>query len=208
MIEMIEIIVICGVIYLISRLIFNNILRIKKEVPEIIAAISYVILLFILPSLPRYEFEKKIRYAVSKSHSKIISEAGLGDIIEPLTLFNTPIGIFKIASIYDIITKNLFQITVLRYNEEPIVYLANVDCNTKLYTPGFPRTEDGGIAMLNIWGEDTGFVYAVDKQGAFIVQEMDDKEHESFCVYDWSKERNAIREQITVGSQTSTHILP
>ena len=143
--------------------------------PFILAAITFIVALFTLPSIPRYQFEKSTLADISsKPWVRVINQTKLGDVIEPLTWVSAPVGSFFLAMPFpeDV---GLFRELSLRYKEENRAY------NTR------PSCENHMIQRTEINSEDK-FRHMPTSS-----TKMTEFEINAYCNYDWKKERVAIK---------------
>lgn len=150
----------------------------KAPNPAFIAAPVALIGLLIIPSIPRYLFEEKAFVQIDTSPwARLVDQAKWGDITEPLTLIKTPVGFVKMV-MPNGPTIGGFKEVVLRYGEDPIISIIDPDCADFTYSMSQP-----------------------DAQGNFRVvttehEAMTDQQREVYCEYDWTKERQALVEEI------------
>lgn len=141
----IPILVVVFLIFFILKLIFKNFPN-----PFIFVFISFIILIFTLPSVPRYIFETEILSEYENaSEFKLVNSTRWGAFTEPITLIKTPIGFFHFVNPVSQIpigydknrSRNEFLSQIHRYNEEPIYEIVDVECSDKLIS--YSRSFDG-----------------------------------------------------------------
>jgi hypothetical protein len=147
----------------------------KSPNPGILAGLAFLIALFTLPSLPRYQFEKEsLSQIEGKEWLRIINETQWGSVTEPLTWFNAPIGsIFMVMPNSPI--EGGFREVLLRYEEEPRITMSDPDCSDKAILYSEPDSE------------------GVFRYTSRTPQPMNEQEIAIYCEYDWSNEKEALR---------------
>ncbi len=101
-----------------------------------IAVPIFLICLFTLPSIPRYQFERE---ALSKIEGKdwirVIDKTKWGSLTEPLTFIKAPVGSIFIVMPNSPIEGG-FREVLMRYKEKPRVRMSDPDCtdHTILYS--------------------------------------------------------------------------
>lgn len=143
--------------------------------PAIIAVPIFIIGIFTLPSIPRYQFERE---ALSKIEGKdwirVINKTKWGSLTEPLTFIKAPIGsIFIVMPSSPI--EGGFREVLMRYKEKIRVRRSLPDCtdNTIMYTV----PDSNGV-----------FRYTSDYP-----KPMSEEELKMYCKDDWTKEKEALR---------------
>lgn len=133
------IVVIAAAVYFIA-------LGIKKIIPKspnpgVLAAIAFVIALFTLPSLPRYQFESEALSQIEgKEWIRIINKTKWGSLTEPLTWFHAPVGsIFMVMPNSPI--EGGYREVLLRYEEKPRITMSDPDCSEKTIHYSEPNSE-------------------------------------------------------------------
>jgi len=134
----------------------------------------FVILIIIVPTYPRYQFNKNISEMLEKSpHVRVLNLTYWGAISEPLTWFFDFIGSVHTVGPESPIIGG-FKRVVLRFEEKPRVSLEEPDCTDKSISISEP-----------------------DNKGTFRYtsrnRKMQDDEKSLYCETDWSKEREALR---------------
>ena len=158
-------------------------LGIKKVIPPfpnpaILGALAFLITLFTLPSLPRYQFEKEVFSQIEgKDWVRVINKTKWSSLIEPLTWFNTPYGSFFIVSPNSPLEGGFSEV-LMQYEREPIMSMSYPECanNTIMHT----RPDSEGV-----------YRYTSTKPEAMTEQELT-----MYCQYDWSKENEALHTEI------------
>ena len=153
---------------------------IKKIIPEtpnpgVLAGIAFVIALFTLPSLPRYQFESdSLSQIEGKEWIRVINKTKWGSITEPLTWFHAPVGsIFMVMPNSPI--EGGYREVLLRYEEKPRITMSDPDCTEKTILYSEPDGE------------------GVFRYKTRTAQPMNKQEYSIYCEYDWSKEKEALR---------------
>jgi hypothetical protein len=162
-----------------SRLMGNS------KAPFVVAAVIAVPGALLLPLLPRLAFERNAQQQVQRIPGiKLVDATRWADVTEPMTWFYAPFGHFRFARpespIEDITGPNrTFRELVLRYGDEPAVYIVSVFCNDRTFMLSAPD-EEGTFRTLNKdW------------------QSLDTKDAVTFCETDWSAEQQAMRAAIS-----------
>ena len=151
----------------------------KAPNADIIAVALFFLLILTVPSYPRFKFERDTRAFLSEqTHMRIINETKWGDLVEPITWFYTSVGSFQVVSPEPLAHSpegyKTFKEIFFRYEEEPTIYLHDVNCNEKLINTS-EHKPDGTFGIIES------------------SKELRDKDYETFCAYDWSKEIGAIQ---------------
>ena len=116
--------------------------KLYPKTPHPLAAtlIIGIVAMLILPSYPRYKFERETLAKIqTNKHLKLVNTVKYGDLTEPLTWLYTPIGFFHIISpsgeTGEFYTKDAtvhhLDSALLRYNEEPVIEKVEADCSDK-----------------------------------------------------------------------------
>jgi hypothetical protein len=121
--------------------------------------------------------------AGEKPWIRITNEVKWGSLTEPLTLIKTPVGSVTMIMPNDSAVGG-FKEVVLRYDEKPIVSLVDADCED--FTILYSRPDNDGT-----------FRYLTRTSRA-----MNDQERKTYCAYDWTHEREALRAEFL--RQTAT----
>jgi len=133
--------VIYGVFFLLRKR-FN-----KLPHPGVFAAISFVVYLLSIASVPRYTFEHEVTASFENTASefKLVNTAKWGAIVEPITLIITPIGFFHFVSpialseTWDNFQRKKirsYRSEIHRFSEKPIRKWVNVNCSENLIYSG------------------------------------------------------------------------
>ena len=146
--------------------------------PYAIAAIAFLVALFTVPSIPRYEFEKEALSQIEgKEWIRVINKTNWGSITEPLTWFHAPVG-----SIFIIIPNSPieggYREVLMRYEEKPRIRMSDPDCTDRTIWYSEPDSE--GV-----------FRYTTPK-----AQSMNEQEVSIYCEYDWTEEKEALRTEM------------
>jgi len=145
--------------------------------PAFIAAPVFLIGLFTIPSLPRYQFERDTLAKIEgKEWIRVMNRTNWGSLTEPLTWLRAPLGSITIDMPNSPIEGGFRQVT-MRYEEEPAVSIVEPDCTT--YTILYSRPDQAGV-----------FRYVTAHPA-----KMRDDEKKWYCQYDWSKEKEAFRRE-------------
>lgn len=168
--------IIAGSVYFIA-------LAVKKIVPKlpnpiVIAVLVFFVALFILPSIPRYQFEKSsLSQIEGKEWIRIINKTKWGSITEPLTWFHAPVGSIFIVMPNSPIEGGYREV-LMRYEEKPRTRIAEPNCNDQ--TILYSEPDGQGV-----------FRYSSRK-----AYPMSEKELSIYCEYDWTKEKEALRNEM------------
>ena len=146
----------------------------RDLLPAVWGGIAFVICLVVLPSLPRFQFEKEVRaHLKSAPWVRVVEEVKLGSLLEPLTWFVSPVGVFRVVS-PDLLDEQQFTEFLFRYDQEPVVRIIDVACVDREYYLSVP-----------------------DSKGTFRIlpetQRMTDQDFGLFCIEDWSERRKTYR---------------
>ncbi len=145
----------------------------KTPNPVLFAAAVFFLGLFTLPSIPRYQFERKVASQIEgKAWIRVVNRTRWGDLAEPLTLFAAPVGSFTLVMPNDPITGGYREV-LMRYGEEPMVSLVTPYC--KDLTVQYSRPDPKGV-----------FRYTTAR-----AQKMTKVERETYCQHDWTPEKKA-----------------
>jgi hypothetical protein len=162
-----------GLIYL----LFAGLKKVAPNSPSpgTMAAIAGILAIAILPSIPRYEFERHVLSMVEKSPwAKETNRAYWSDITEPLTLLITPVGAITITWPGSPVEGQVFHQITKRYGEADIRSSITPDCNDHTIRRAFP--DDHGVLR-----------YSSAKPEPMTAVQKD-----MFCAYDWRQEREAL----------------
>lgn len=168
--------IIAGVVFILASVA-------KKAFPKFInpaipAAIVFFLAFIILPSIPRYQFEKDTLLKINgKNWIKIINQTKWGAITEPITWFRAPIGSFFVIMPNDPLVGGYREI-IFRYKEDPRVKFADPDCQD--YTIIYSEPDDSGVLRYT-------------SENDLPMTEQDKK---IYCEYDWTKEIEALRNEV------------
>ncbi len=151
----------------------------KTPDAEFIAGILFFILILTVPSYPRFKFERETRaMLVEHKHMKIINETKWGDLIEPITWFHAPVGAFNVISpepfVHSTEGFQAFKQIFFRYEEEPSLYLIEVNCKEKVHNTSEMQTN--------------GKFHVISTENA-----LSDSEYNTFCNTDWSEQLHAAK---------------
>lgn len=153
---------------------------IKKVIPKAphpiaIAALAFIVALFTLPSLPRYEFEREsLAQIEGKEWIRIVKTTKWGSFTEPVTWLRAPIGSISMV-MPNTPMEGGYREVLLRYNERPRIKMADPDCSQKTIF----YSEPDGQGMV--------------RYTSSTAQVMNAQEVSIYCDYDWSKEKEALR---------------
>lgn len=150
----------------------------KAPSPAIIAGVVGVLALFTLPSIPRYQFAREALSQVEgKKWIHIVNETKWGDLTEPLTWFNAPVGsIFAVMPNGPI--EGGFREILLRYEEQPRVTMTEPDCT------------DHTILRAEA-AKDGVFRYTTATPDKMTSQDVS-----IYCDHDWRSEKDALLEEM------------
>ena len=148
----------------------------KAPSPIIVASAIGFLGLLIVPSLPRYLFQRDLLSQLEEQPwIRLTQQTRWGDLTEPLTWIWTPISAATLVMPNEPTIGGFTRVTA-RYGEKPIVEMADPDC------------------------DDFTIEYAApDREGFFRIGEskpITDQERQTYCFDDWTAEREALRTEI------------
>ncbi len=165
---------IAAVIYVVLRALRRRFPHVPA--PLVIAAPVFIVGLLTLPSLPRYQCERDTMSQIrGKDWIRVVSATKLGDVTEPLTWIWPPVGSVTLVMPNDPIEADTFRLMIIRYWDKPTVSIVEPDCTALSVTYSRP-----------------------DSEGVFRIhprQKMGDRERQWYCEYDWSRQREALRQE-------------
>jgi hypothetical protein len=166
---------IAAAVYLVLRALRKAFPKLPE--PAFIAVPVFLIGLFIVPSLPRYQFERDVIAKIEgKDWVRVVNKTHWGSLSEPLTWLKPPIGSITIIMPNSPIEDGFRQVT-MRYEEETRVSMVDPDCTT--LTILYSRPDKEGV-----------FRYTSN-----VPIKMSDEEKRWYCQYDWSKEKEALHKE-------------
>jgi hypothetical protein len=140
-----------------------------------VVAPVFLIGLFTVPSLPRYQFERDtLEQLNGKDWIRVVNTTRWGDVLEPLTWVKTPIGSVTML-MPEAPDVGGFREIVVQYEKKPVVSLVEADCARSTIIYARP-------------GKDNVFRYTTPSP-----TQMTPREKSWFCDYDWTREREAFR---------------
>ena len=140
--------------------------------PLTVAGVCFILLIFTVPSYPRYKFEKQALSIMEENpHIKIIAKAYYGAFTEPLTWFRTPFGFVHLVAPNHWIDRGGFRRVLMRYDEETEVTIEDPDCETLTIMVSAPDSK--GV-----------FRHTTNKRSP-----MSKEDKKLFCDTDWSSEQ-------------------
>ncbi len=150
----------------------------KAPNPATMAAPFVLLGILTLPSIPRYLFEQDV-FDMTKGRPwiRITNQTKSGDLVAPLTLIKMPITSVTMVMPNDPPVGG-FRKIVMRYDEEPMVFFVDPDCEDS--TVWYSQPDDEGTVR-----------YSTGKP-----QDMTEQERETYCAHDWAPEREALRTEI------------
>ena len=166
----------------IAVVIYIFLSALKKKFPKLpepayIAVPVFLIGLFTLPSLPRYQFEYDVMSKIEgKDWIRVVNKTEWGSLTEPLTWVKAPIGSVTVVMPNSPIEGG-FREVLLRYEEKEIVSIVEPDCNNLKILYALPDKE--GV-----------FRYTTNSS-----VQMSGEQKTWYCEYDWSKENQALRRE-------------
>ena len=131
----------------------------KLPNPLIFAGLSFFICIFTIPSIPRYNFENNVLLKYKNAGEfKLVNSSKWGALVEPVTLFKTPIGFFHYVSpVTHSSWKNFneneereFRSHIYRYSEPTRTQIINVHCSDMLISISEPI---GGVYKYLVFNE-------------------------------------------------------
>jgi hypothetical protein len=143
--------------------------------PLYIVGPLFLIGVVVVPSIPRYQFEKQTLAQIEgKGWIRVVNQTRIGDVLEPLTWVKTPVGSVTII-MPEPPTEDQFRLVVMQYGKEPRVSMADPDCARSKIIYAEP-------------GKDRVFRYTTQSP-----VQMSPVERSWFCDYDWTREKEAFR---------------
>ena len=163
----------CGLLYV----VLSGLKRRFPQFPEpaFVVVPFFLIGIVVLPSIPRYQFERKTLAQIEgKGWIRVVNTTRWGDITEPLTWVKTPIGSVTIIMPQPI-EKDTFRQVVMQYEQKPVVSLVDVQCETSTIIYSEPDAK--GVVR-----------YTTPSP-----VKMTPLQKTWFCDYDWTREKEALR---------------
>lgn len=153
------------------RKVFPRYKRIPN--PANAVAVCFVLSIFTLPSLPRYQFERDTLLKIDQAkHLKLLSSNQAGSLTEPLTWFRAPIYSVYLAG-PKLGTESSFQTVRETYKQETEFGIVDAECGEMLIS----------------------YSYA-DSKGTFryVIQNetMSEIEYQDFCEEDYSLQKQLL----------------
>ena len=164
----------------VATLLYVALRELRKRFPRAPApmfVVGPVVLvgLLIVPSIPRYQFEKETLAKIEgKDWMRVVSTTRWGHISEPLTWVKTPIGSVTIIMPEPPVEGAFRQMTI-RYEEEPLVFAVEADCAASKII--YARPDKNGV-----------FRYTTPSP-----EQMNAQQRKWYCDYDWTREKEAFR---------------
>jgi hypothetical protein len=164
----------------VAALLYVALRELRKRFPRVpnptfVVGPVALIGLFVLPSIPRYLFEKRTLAQIEgKGWMRVVHTTKWGDILEPLTWVNAPIGSFTII-MPEPPVEGAFRQMIIRYEKEPIIRTVEADCSQS--TIHYAEPDKDGIFRYTT-------PYSV---------EMSALQKRWYCEYDWTREEEAFR---------------
>ncbi|MBL8054449.1 MAG: hypothetical protein JNK03_13825 [Nitrospira sp.] len=151
--------------------------------PSVISVLAGIVLAVTVPSIPRYQFQAEgLRMAQEHPEYKLAWTFRYGDILEPLTLINTPIGFFKFVNPDPLTYKagegGDFHTVILRYKEDRQQMIVHALCENK--TMSISKPDSSGV-----------YRHTTERES-----EMSDQDKEIYCHTDYSEQVKFMRAQI------------
>jgi hypothetical protein len=163
---------IAAVVYVVARALKRALPKFPN--PAFVAVPVIIIGLFVLPTIPRYQFQKKVMSEIEgKEWIRVVNRKNLGSLTEPLTWVNTPLGSITIV-MPELPLVGGFREVTMQYEEAPIVSMVEADCTT--LTIIYSRQDKKGV-----------FRYTTESP-----VKMSASQKKWYCEYDWSKETDAL----------------
>lgn len=132
--------------------------------------------LLTIPSLPRYQFQWDTEAKLTTTkHIRVIDRTRIGSLTEPLTLFATPVGKYRLVQ-PDPIVINDFSEIMLAYDVDPSTKDITVFCDDR--------------EMMIYESDPEGIMRAISKDWIA----MTNGDYKSYCETNWETERQALRE--------------
>lgn len=163
-----------------TALVYVLLRELRKRLPKLpepmyIAGPVFLIGLVVLPSIPRYKFERDALANIEgKDWMRVVSQARVGDVLEPLTWVKTPVGSITVVMPEPPVEGAFRQIT-LAYEQEPIISTVGVDCaDSTIY---YARPDKAGVFRYTT-------PYPV---------KMNPQQRAWYCEHDWAREKEAFR---------------
>jgi hypothetical protein len=167
---------IAAAVYVVLRVLRKAFPKLPK--PEFIAVPVFLIGLFTVPSLPRYQFERDVIAKIEgKDWVRVVNKTRYSFLAEPLTWLKPPVFSIAILMPDSPIEVGTFRLVNIRYKERTRLMVIEPDCT-----------------------DFTAFYFRPDKKGVLrytsnAPQKMSNEEKRWYCQYDWSKEKEALRKE-------------
>jgi len=130
----------------ITAVIYPLAMAIRKVIPAmpnpaVIAVPTFLVALFTLPRIPRYQFESEsLSQIEGKAWIRVINKRKWGSLTEPLTWFYAPVGsIFVVMPNSPI--EGGYREVLMRYEEELRVTMSDPDCTDHTIMYSEPDSE-------------------------------------------------------------------
>jgi hypothetical protein len=150
----------------------------KLPHPAVIAGPVFLIALFTVASVPRYQFERDTMAKIEgKDWIHVVDKTKWGSLTEPLTWVRTPVGAVTIIMPNSPIDEGVFRQVTMRYEEKTRVFIVEPDCSA--LTIIYASPDKDGI-----------FQYTSNSPS-----KMDAVEEKWYCQHDWTKEKEALRKE-------------
>src|SRR6266849_4508102 len=167
---------ITAVVYVLARVARKVIPKLPQ--PAFIAVPVFMIAGLILPSVPRYEFERDaLAKFEGKAWVRVVNTMRIGDVTEPLTWLRAPVGSITIIMPHDAIEEGVFRQVTMRYEQEPTILIVEPNCSLSRIIYASPDAK-GTVRYTSA-----------------SPSKMSDWEKTWYCEHDWSKEREALRQE-------------
>jgi hypothetical protein len=167
----------------ISVVVYRVVVAVRRVIPKFpqpvfIAAPVFLVGLFTLPSLPRDEFERDaLAKFEGKAWVRVVNTMRVGSATEPLTWLRTPVGSITIIMPHSAIEEGVFRQVTMRYEQEPTMLIVEPDCSASLIIYASP----GAKGTVRYTSASPSKMSATEKTW--------------YCGHDWSKEREALRQE-------------
>lgn len=152
----------------------------KLPEPAYLVVPIFIIGLFTIPSIPRYQFEDDVLSLIEeKQWMRVVTTTKRGSLTEPLTWFRAPIESFTIImpGSYSPVVVGEYREVIMRFHEKQIVSIVEPFCDD--HTIIYAQPDSEGIFRLTT------------KEA----KKMNEQEKQWYCEYDWSKENEALRKE-------------
>lgn len=163
---------VAGLLYVVLRALKRRFPRFPE--PMYVVAPVFLVGIFVLPSIPRYQFERETLAQIEgEGWIRVVNQTRWGAVTEPLTWVKTPIGSVTIL-MPEPPVEGSFRQVIMQYEKKPLV--SNVEADCELSEIIYARPDKDGV-----------FRYTTPSP-----VRMTPLEKSWFCDYDWTQEKEAF----------------